>query len=74
MRSNNKKKRQLSTAEKKILILMCSFVVFAIFILVHTEYVTATAVKFIAALKDYFKCEALGQNVVDPNLNIITLH
>ena len=53
-------KRRLSTAEKKILISMCSFIVFAIFTLVHTGYVTATADKFIAALTDYFKCEALG--------------
>ena len=39
---------------------MCSFVVFAIFTLVHTGYVTATADKFIAALTEYFKCEVLG--------------
>ena len=39
---------------------MCSFIVFAVFTLVHTGYVTATADKFTAALTDYFKCEALG--------------
>ena len=39
---------------------MCSFIVFAIFTLVHTGYVIITADKFIAALTDYFKCEALG--------------
>ena len=39
---------------------MCSFIAFAVFTLVHTGYVTATADKFTAALTDYFKCEALG--------------
>ena len=53
-------KTQPSTAEKKILISMRSFIVFAVFTLVHTEYVAAKADKFIGALTDYFKCEALG--------------
>ena len=46
-----KRKRWLITAEKKILISMYSFVVFAIFTSVHTGYVTATAEKFIAAIQ-----------------------
>ena len=50
----------MSTAEKKIPIAICLFIVFAVFTLVHTAIVTARSDKFIAAVTDYFKCEALG--------------
>ena len=39
---------------------MCLFIVFSVVTLVHTGIVIASSDKFIAALTDYFKCEALG--------------
>ena len=56
----SKNKRQLSTAEKKILIIICLFIVPAIFISAQTAVLIATSDKFMAALTNYFKCEALG--------------
>ena len=40
----------MSTAEKKILILVCLFVVFAVVILVHLAVVTTKSDKFIVTL------------------------
>ena len=56
--TNNR--RQLSVVEIKILIAILLFLVFAIFILVHSAIARAKSDKFFAALTDYFKCEALG--------------
>ena len=39
---------------------MFLFIVFSIFTLAHAAYVAATSDKLIAALTNYFKCEALG--------------
>ena len=36
------------------------FIIFAVFTLVHSAIVTAKSDKFISAVTDYFKCEALG--------------
>ena len=58
--AKNKNRRQLSVVEIKILVAILLFVVFAIFILVHSAIVTAKFDKVIAGLTDYFKCEALG--------------
>ena len=55
-----KNRRQLSVAEKKMLIAICLLIVFPVFTLVHTATFTAQSDKFIAAVTDYFKCEALG--------------
>ena len=57
---STKNRRQLSVVEIKILIAILLFLVFAIFILVHSAIATAKSDKFFAALTDYFKCEALG--------------
>ena len=50
----------MSTAEKKILIAICLFLFFAVFTLIQSSIVTAKSDQFIAAVTDYFKCEALG--------------
>ena len=55
-----KSRRQLSLAERRILIAICLFLVFVVFILVHSAIATAKSDKFIAAVTDYYKCEALG--------------
>ena len=61
MRSKTaKNKRQLSTGERKILIAVTLFLVFAIYTLVHGAIFTAISDNFLAAVTDYFKCEALG--------------
>ena len=50
----------MSTAEKKILIVITLILVFTVFNLVHSAIFTAISDKLIAALTDFFKCEALG--------------
>ena len=57
---STKNRRQLSVVERKLLVAILLFVVFSIFILVHSAIFTAKSDKFFAALTDYFKCEALG--------------
>ena len=57
---SSNKKRKLSTAEKKIIIALCSFIIFAVFTLVQNSLGIATLDTFVAALTDYIKCEALG--------------
>ena len=49
----------MSTAERKIFIAICLFLVFAVVTLVHTAIVIAKFVKIVAAVIEYFKCEAL---------------
>ena len=62
MFSNNSKKKkvQLSTAEKKIIVALCSFILFVVFTLAQTIVNFAKKEDFIVAVSDYFKCEALG--------------
>ena len=57
---SSNKKRKLSTAEKKIIIALCSFILFAVFSLAHNSVVVATLDTFVAALTDYIKCESFG--------------
>ena len=58
----NKKRISLniSTAEKKILIALCYYVIFAVVMLVYFSYFTADTDLFIEALESYFRCQALG--------------
>ena len=51
---------KLSTAEKKILLVFTSYVIFGAFILGHVSDITAKSGKFQAALREYFECEAFG--------------
>ena len=57
---SSNKKRKLSTAEMKIIVALCSFILFAVFSLAQSSYVQAKSDIFIASLTDYFKCEAFG--------------
>ena len=57
---SSNKKRKLSTAEKKIIIALCSFILFAVVTLVQNSLGLATLDTFIAGLTDYIKCEAFG--------------
>ena len=50
----------ISTAEKKILIALCYYVVFTVVMLVHFGVYTAESDLFIEALETYFRCQALG--------------
>uniref|UniRef100_A0A1X7UPL3 FZ domain-containing protein n=1 Tax=Amphimedon queenslandica TaxID=400682 RepID=A0A1X7UPL3_AMPQE len=51
---------ELSTAEKKILLVFTTYIIFGVFILGHLSDVTAKSGKFEAALREYFECEAFG--------------
>ena len=55
-----KSRTKLSTAEKKILLVFTSFIIFGVFILGHVSDITAKSGKFQAALREYFECEAFG--------------
>ena len=55
-----KSRTQLSIAEKKILLVFTSFIIFGFFILGHVSDITAKSDKFQAALEEYFECEAFG--------------
>ena len=55
-----KSRTQLSTAEKKILLVFTSFIIFGVFILGHVSDITAKSGKFQAAVREYFECEAFG--------------
>ena len=57
---NKKSYTQLSTAEKKILLVFTSYVIFGVFILGQVSDITAKSDKFQAALREYFECEAFG--------------
>ena len=57
---STKNRRQLSVVEIKLLVAILFFLVFAIFLSVHSAIFTAKSDKVIAGLTDYFKCEALG--------------
>ena len=50
----------ISTAEKKILIALCYYVIFAVVMLVYFGVYTADTDLFIEALETYFRCQALG--------------
>ena len=78
-----KKMSQLSTAEKKIIIALCSFIFFAVFTLAQISDYLAKKGDLFVALSDYFKCEALGhipgkcnrsqfEHYYNPYLNAIT--
>lgn len=56
----NSFKTQLSTAEKKIILIFVSILILALTILAYTSHVSATANKFKMALAEYFQCEAFG--------------
>uniref|UniRef100_A0A1X7UEJ6 FZ domain-containing protein n=1 Tax=Amphimedon queenslandica TaxID=400682 RepID=A0A1X7UEJ6_AMPQE len=57
---NRNSRTKLSTAEKKILLVFTSFIVFGVYILGHVSDITAKSGKFQAALREYFECEAFG--------------
>ena len=44
----------------KIIIALCSFILFAVYVLVQNGIVQAKSDTFITALTGYFKCEAFG--------------
>ena len=55
-----KNRTELSTAEKKILLIFATYITFGVFILGHLSDVIAKSGKFQAALREYFECEAFG--------------
>ena len=55
-----KKQFSLSKAEKKLMIIFCTFIVFGVFILAFTALVTSSADEFVDGLMEYFTCEAGG--------------
>ena len=55
-----KKSAIISTAEKKILIALCYYVIVALITLVYFGTYTANSDLFIEALETYFRCQALG--------------
>ena len=78
-----KKKVQLSTPEKKIIVALCSFILFAVFTLAQISDYLAKKEDLLEALNNYFKCEALGhvpgkcnrsqfEHYYNPYLNAIT--
>lgn len=82
-KNSKKKKTQLSTAEKKIIVALCSFILFAVFTLAQISDYLAKKEDLFAALSDYFNCEALGhmsgncsrsqfEQYYNPFLNAIT--
>ena len=79
----NKKKVQLSTAEKKIIVALCSFILFTVFSVAQISDYLANKGGLLEALSNYFKCEALGhipgkcnrsqfEHYYNPFLNAIT--
>ena len=50
----------ISTAEKKILIALCYYVIFAVFMFTTTGLTTADTDSYIEAIETYFQCQALG--------------
>ena len=58
--TKTKNSLNISTAEKKILIALCYYVIFAVFMLVYFGLFTADTDLFIKTLEAYFHCEALG--------------
>ncbi|XP_019853214.1 PREDICTED: uncharacterized protein LOC109582744 isoform X2 [Amphimedon queenslandica] len=51
---------ELSTAEKKILLVFAFFIIFGIFILGYVSDIEAKSGKIKVALREYFECEAFG--------------
>ena len=54
------KKRKLSTAEQKIIMVSISFIVFGVFTMIHLGIVTGNADKVGDAFTEYFVCESTG--------------
>ena len=50
----------ISTAEKKILFVLCYYVIFAVIMLVYFGFDTSDVDLFTEALQTYFHCQALG--------------
>ena len=50
----------ISTAEKKILIALCYYVIFAILMFMYSTFTIADVDLLVVALETYFRCEALG--------------
>ena len=59
-RTRKKSSLGISTAEKKILFVLCYYVIFAVIMLVYFGFATADADSFIEALETYLRCQALG--------------
>lgn len=79
----NQQTIRLTTAEKKIVMVIISFVIFGVYILGNTSGAVAKSNEFKAALTQYFECEALGHvpgkcdrgsfdKIHNPYLNAIT--
>ena len=51
---------KLSTAEKKILIVFISFVIFGVYTMVHVGIVTSNYDEFVDGIIKYFACESSG--------------
>ncbi|XP_019854872.1 PREDICTED: uncharacterized protein LOC109583828 isoform X2 [Amphimedon queenslandica] len=56
----NQQSISLTTAEKKIVMVIISFVIFGVYILGNTSGAVAKSNEFKAALTQYFECEAFG--------------
>ena len=54
------KKGKLNTAEKKIIVVFLTFIVFGVYLMVHFGVVTGNADKVNEGFAEYFACEASG--------------
>ena len=54
------KKRNLSTAEQKIIMVSISFIVFGVFTMIHLGIVTGNADKVADGFTEYFACKSTG--------------
>ena len=59
-KAKNQDKMMLSTAEKKIILVFISFLIFGVYTMVHVAIVTAYSDEVIEGLLTYFKCELSG--------------
>ena len=56
--NSNQEKVKLSTAEKKILIVFISFLIFGVYTMVHVGIVTSNYDEFVDGIITYFACES----------------
>ena len=59
-RTKKKSSLGISTAEKKILFVLCYYVIFTVIMLVYFGLLTADTDSFVEALERYLRCQALG--------------